>query len=268
MGERYRLAGAGSAALVGSTGFVGGNLVAARDFDVAVGSVGVNQLAGRDFDVVVFSAAKAEKWRINQDPEADLAHIRALEAVLRSFTTRRLVLISTVDVYGNPDGVDEATAVVTEGLHPYGLHRYHLEEFARTIHEAVTVVRLPGLFGPGLKKNVVFDLFTDYRVEALNPGTLAQYYDLSRAADDIEIAIAADLPLVNFATEAVSTERVAREVFGRELPEWTGGAPIVYDMRTRHADRFGRPEGSHHLMDADEVLDRLRAFVKRWETDA
>jgi nucleoside-diphosphate-sugar epimerase len=268
MSERHRLAGVGNAALVGATGFVGGNLLAARDFDVAVGSAGVGELKGGHFDVVVFSAARAEKWRINQDPEADLAHMRDLEAVLRSFATRRLVLISTVDVYADPAGVDEATPVDTDGLHSYGLHRYRLEEFARNVHEDVTVVRLPGLFGPGLKKNVVFDLLTDNRVEALNPGTSVQYYDLTRAANDIEVAIAADLPLVNFATEAVSTERVAREIFGRELPEWTGGAPVEYDMRTRHAYRFGRPEGSQYLMDADEVLDRLRAFVAREEADA
>lgn len=248
-----------TSALIGYTGFVGSNLLRSRPFDDLFNSANVHEAAGRSYDEVVFSAAKAEKWRINQDPETDAAHIAELERILESFQTSRLVLISTVDVYGTPVDVDEDTVVETEGLHPYGLHRLRLEEFARTRFDDVLVVRLPGLFGPGIKKNVIFDLMNDNNVDRIHPGGEFQYYDLRRLADDIEVARVARLELVNLATEPVSTARIAREAFGVELDVPENGAAGRYDMRTRYSGLWGRDDG--YLASADDVVQAVTSFV-------
>ncbi|MFK4115534.1 hypothetical protein ACI2K6_12975 [Microbacterium sp. NPDC006705] len=247
-------------ALIGYTGFVGGNLRAARKFDALYNSSNVADAAGRAFDEVVFSAAKAEKWRINQEPERDAAHIAELEGILSSFEARRLVLISTVDVYRDPVAVDEATVPETEGLHAYGLHRLQLEQFARERFDEVLIVRLPGLFGPGIKKNVIFDLLNDNNIDRIHPDGEFQYYDLTRLADDLDIARAAGLELVNLATEPVSTRRVATEVFGRDLTAPDGVSAGRYDMRTRHGEVWGRHDG--YLASASEVVDAIDAFVQ------
>lgn len=246
-------------ALIGYTGFVGSNLLRSRPFDELYNSVNVREIAGRQFDEVYFAAAKAEKWRINQDPAGDLAHIRELEEILASIRTGRLVLISTVDVYGHPVEVDEATEPQTEGLHPYGLHRLQLEEFARRAVPGALVVRLPGLFGPGIKKNVIFDLIHDNSVDRIHPDGQFQYYDLSRLAGDIEVAQRHGVELINMATEPVPTTRLASEVFGRDLVAPEGATAGRYDMRTRHADLWGRDDA--YLASADEVVDAVRAFV-------
>lgn len=61
------------------------------------------------------------------------------------------MLISTVGVYKNPNGVDEDTPIDTDGLQPYGQNRYYLEQFIQDNFD-VTIIRLSGLFGNGLKK--------------------------------------------------------------------------------------------------------------------
>lgn len=248
-------------ALVGSTGFVGGNLLDSRSFDQVFHSSDVHEMANQHFDEVVFSAAKAEKWRINQDPDRDRVHIDQLESILTSFRTERLVLISTVDVYRVPVDVDEDTAVPEPGLHAYGAHRAELEAFCRDHFDDLLIVRLPGLFGPGIKKNVIYDLLHDNNVAAIDHRGTFQYYDLRRLAADLETAGSAGLTLLNIATEPVSTGRVARECFDVDFTnEPAGSTPGRYDMRSLHASEFGGSDG--YLYSAEQVLADLGSFVK------
>src|SRR5947209_1521880 len=100
-----------ASALIGHTGFVGGNLARQRRFDEFYNSRNVEQIAGRAFDLVVCSGAPAEKWRANQNPEADRVCLDRLWSALRLVSARKVILISTIDVYAAPVGVDEADDV-------------------------------------------------------------------------------------------------------------------------------------------------------------
>jgi hypothetical protein len=124
-----------------------------------------------------------------------------------------------------------------------------------------TVVRLPGLFGPGLKKNVVFDLLHGNRLDAIQPESIFQFYPLSRLWKDVETLREAGVRLVHLATEPTSVRRVAREGFGVELEERSEPQPVRYDVRTKHAGVFGRR--GPYVLDAFEVLLALRDFVER-----
>ncbi len=249
-----------NSALIGYTGFVGGNLLQQRPFDALYNSANILDVAGRHFDEVYFSAAKAEKWRINQDPDSDARHIAELEGILSSFTAKRLILISTVDVYPRPIEVDEETVVDEEGLHPYGLHRLRLERFVTARFEHTHVLRLPGLFGPGIKKNVIYDLLHNNNVDRIHADGEFQYYDLRRLERDVRRAIDARIPLINLATAPVSTRALAREAFGLEFDNRPDGAtPGRYDMRSVHSAEWGGRGG--YLYDRDEVLADLRDFV-------
>lgn len=244
-------------ALIGYTGFVGGNLAAQRPFDELYNSSNIDSIAGREFDTVVVSAARAEKWKANLDPEADRAHIDELEGHLRSFSCERLVLISTVDVYATPIGVDETTPIELEGLHAYGRNRYLLEQAAAAMHPT-TVLRLPGLFGPGLKKNVIFDLLNDNNVEKIHALGSFQYYDLAHVADDVDRAVAAGRALTNIVSEPIVTRDLAREVFGLDFDNAPEGVnPASYDVRTVYPG-----DGTAHYSYARQtVLSELEAFV-------
>jgi nucleoside-diphosphate-sugar epimerase len=165
-------------ALVGWTGFVGGAL-APRVRPVArFRSTDIDQLAQADVDEVVCAGAPAEKWRANAEPEADWAGIsRLIDALDRSAATS-CVLVSTVDVYADSRGADESTPADTAQEQAYGRHRALLEEFVTGRFDDVLIVRLPGMFGPGLKKNLVFDLIHQPEARFAHESSTFQFYDV------------------------------------------------------------------------------------------
>jgi len=243
-------------ALIGCTGLVGGTLLACRSFAAAYRSTTIEGIAGRTFDRIYCAGAPAEKWRANRDPDADRANLRRLVDAVSKARARKLVLISTVDVFGDPRRVteyDEPTDAT-----PYGRHRLELETTLASRFDTL-VVRLPGLFGAGLKKNVVYDFLHGNQLEKIDARGSFQFYDLARLARDLDSAEEACLRLVHLATEPVTVGRVAREAFGIECRNVLAGTPAAYDVRTEHATVFGR--GGPYVATADEVLAGLRAFV-------
>lgn len=246
-------------ALIGYTGFVGGNLLRQAHFDDRFRSTDIASIAGRRYDLLVCAGAPAEKWKANADPAADMASLRRLMDALDGVRAERVVLVSTVDVYPAPRGVDEDTVLDPDEGQPYGRHRLLLERFVAERFDTL-VVRLPGLYGQGLKKNIVFDLLNDNLVERIDPAAVFQFYGLHRLWSDIGIALESGLPLVNFATEPVAVADVARHAFARALEPKAGGPAASYDVRTRHAALFGGRDG--YLESRAEVLDGIAAYVR------
>lgn len=144
-------------ALVGYTGFVGSNICAHGTFDGLYNSKNIESAYGSSPDLLIYSGLRAEKYLANNDPEADLEQIKIAEANISRIAPKKLVLISTIDVFKNPVGVDENTAIDTEGLHAYGYNRYLLETWVRDNYPDALIVRLPGLFGVNIKKNFIYD---------------------------------------------------------------------------------------------------------------
>lgn len=94
----------------------------------------------------------------NREPEADRQQIDTLIERLEGVRTQRFVLISTIAVLADlAAGDDESTKAFQEDL-AYGRNRRILEAFCETHFDDYLVVRLPALFGPGLRKNFIFDL--------------------------------------------------------------------------------------------------------------
>lgn len=248
-------------ALIGHTGFVGGNLDDQADFDDRFNSSNIEEIRNRRYRRVACAGAPGEKWRANRDPERDAASVRRLTHCLADAEIAQLVLVSTVDVYPDPVDVDEETPVEESRLHPYGLHRLRLERFCRD-RFPTTVVRLPGLFGPGLKKNVVYDLLTDQYLDRASPESVYQFYDLRRLWADVERVLERGWPLVNFATEPVSVAELARTAFGREFENPDAPEPARYDVRSRYAGELGGEDG--YMLSSDEVLRDLSRFVEDW----
>lgn len=246
-------------ALIGQTGFVGSNLLAQRHFDAAFNSTTIDRIHGRSFDLLFCAGARAEKWKANRDPDADRAGIYRLMDSLETVRCERAILISTVDVFSAPLGVDEDAPVDRASATPYGRHRYELEQFFVDRFDTL-IVRLPGLFGPGLKKNVVYDFLHGDNVDAIVATSMFQFYDLADLADDIDTALRSNLRLLHCATEPFSVAELARNVFDREFRNSPPGVvPAWYDLRSRHAELFGGLGG--YLRSKTQVIDGLRRFV-------
>lgn len=245
-----------STALIGYTGFVGGTLLRQHRFDALFNSKNIDQIAGQRFDSIVCAGAPAEKWKANENPEADWRALERLTKQLCQAEAERLILISTVDVYSQPTEVTEADEPA--GATPYGAHRHALE---KTLAERfpTLVVRLPALFGTGLKKNAVYDLLNGNQVDRIDSRACYQFYGLERLWADIKTADCAGLELVNFATEPVSIGEVVREAFGGDFQNEVSATPARYDIRTQHSHLFGGTGG--YIESRLEVLEGLRRFV-------
>ncbi len=144
-------------ALVGYTGFVGSNLAAAHAFAGLYNSKNIDQAADTRPDLLVYAGVRAEKFLANQMPEKDLKMVQEAFDNIQKIKPRRLVLISTIDIYKNPVEVDEDSPIETEGLHPYGYNRYLLEQWVREAYPDALIVRLPGLYGKNIRKNFIYD---------------------------------------------------------------------------------------------------------------
>ena len=114
-------------ALIGHTGFVGSNLLRRRDFDATYNSSSIGDIDGRRFDAVVCAGAAGVKWWANQNPGEDRVRIEGLMRHLDTIEASHFTLVSTVDVYDTPVGVDEDDEPSPDRLHPYGRNRLMLE---------------------------------------------------------------------------------------------------------------------------------------------
>ena len=144
-------------ALVGYTGFVGSNIYAAGKIDAAYNSKNIEDAYGTCPDLLIYAGLRAEKYLANNAPEKDMELIKQAEENIIKINPKKLVLISTIDVFKVPKDVDEDSAIDTEDLHPYGYNRYQLELWVRENYPDALIIRLPGLFGKNIKKNFIYD---------------------------------------------------------------------------------------------------------------
>jgi nucleoside-diphosphate-sugar epimerase len=249
-------------ALIGYTGFVGGNLKAQHEFTDLFNTQNIAGIEGREFDVVVSAATPAEMWKANQDPSTDMASIQSLMDHLSTIKTKQFVLISTICNYASPIDVDEDSDLDTPHATPYGVHRTRLENFCRERFPKLLIVRLPGLFGQGLKKNAIYDFIHQNQIEKIDSRGVYQFYNLGHIWDDIQTALDHSLSLVNFATEPISVAEVAKQAFDIDFNQETlpDQKLPLFDMRTKHADVYGHQGG--YIASKSEVLADIKVFVE------
>jgi dTDP-4-dehydrorhamnose reductase len=249
-----------SNALIGHSGFVGSTLLKQSSFESLYRSSDISLIAGRSFDTVVCAGAPAQKWIANREPVADREKIDGLIAHLDSMTCKTFILISTVDVFKTPQGVYEATPVDEEGLHAYGLHRRLLEKFVENRFPDHLIVRLPGLVGPGLRKNVIFDFLNDNNLHMIDSRGVFQFYPMVNLWYDIQIALKAGLKLVHLTAEPISVADVSAQGFGRQFEQSQANNPATYDLRTRYADLFGALAGYQYSR--RETVQAIRSYAQ------
>lgn len=144
--------------LVGYTGFVGSNLVNQTQFDAVFNTLNINDAFESCPDLLIYAGIRAEKFLANTEPERDFNIILNAIENIQKIKPKRIVLISTVDVYPNPISVDEYTSIDDEEGQAYGKNRHYLEKWVEQNFTDYLIVRLPALFGKNLKKNFIYDL--------------------------------------------------------------------------------------------------------------
>jgi sugar phosphate isomerase/epimerase len=232
-------------ALIGWTGFVGLELLKHLSDCDLYNSSNISSLASKSYGCIYFAGLPAEKWKINQAPEADQANLRNILRVLDTVSADRFVLISTVDVLDAT--VPQAEDGTVWATHPYGVHRRQMEEYVARRYADHLILRLPGLFGRGLKKNVLYDLLHDNQVDQISLGSTFQWYGIGSLYDDIQRC--AGLRCVHLVSPPIETSVIVRRFFPGAACK---GARVV-SYQLRHGDGYWTSE--------EAVLAEMDAWI-------
>ena len=243
--------------IIGGSGFVGSNFIRANP---TVELISREALYGAktaiECDRLIIAAPSAEKWKANMDPSSDWENITELtESVCSRFQPREILLFSTIDVYGSASNCDEQSQ--TRPDNPYGQHRSWLEKRLCDRFRNITVVRLPGLFGNGLKKNALYDI-THNRVELisrLNPRSTFQWVPIDWAIKKSLEFMREGVEVVNLVSEPVPVEDLvfAEQSWKSHLS--TANPLVSYSIRTIRAD-------GDYFMRGKEVIRRIQVWSK------
>lgn len=144
-------------AIVGYTGFVGQNLCLSHPFEYKYNSKNITDSFGTDPDILVYAGIRAEMFTANHFPEQDLANIKEAIENIKKINPKKLVLISTISVYPVFEG-DEKTFIDEKEGTAYGRNRHYLEKWVEENFNDYLIVRLPALYGVGIKKNFIYDI--------------------------------------------------------------------------------------------------------------
>lgn len=245
-------------AIIGHTGFVGGTLHDSIPNAECFNSSNIEDIAGASFDIIICSGLCAAKWWINENAEVDLRSMLRLQECLERVTKcNYFVLISTIDVYDVtvPYQTEEPSHLAS---HAYGIHRFKMESWATRVFEKCTILRLPGLFGLGLKKNIIYDMLNDRLIDSICASHAFQWYDMRDLFDDVVTTLSKDASGVyNLFTEPVTTAELVQAAFPEYWPivsKNTSEKPNVYCVKTQHA-----PSG--WVSDKASVLKKIQSFV-------
>jgi nucleoside-diphosphate-sugar epimerase len=244
--------------VVGASGFIGGHLSSRYRKIRKYGRENISELAADKSDLVVIAAAPATKWLANSDPINDLNNINGLIESLKCIEEKECVLISTIDVFPVNTSFDERDSLPLDHPEPYGANRGHLERQLAKFLPNLHIIRLPGMYGPGLKKNLIFDLMNGKPKPVINSTSKFQFYDVRSLPAHIALCLDNEINVLNLATEPISVFEIYEYCFNIKAPEFA--VPRVeYKMVTRHSYELGGRE-ENYLISKDEVL----VGIKRW----
>lgn len=253
-------------AIVGYTGFVGSNLLQFYKFDYFYNSKNFIEAKNMEFDEIYFCGVPAVKWYANKFPDEDKCVIENIKSVLKTIKVKKIILISTIDVYEYTNsGVDEDYDCDIFNNHTYGSNRYLFENFVKKQFDNYHIVRLPALFGKGLKKNIIFDLLNNNQIENISKDTLFQWYDLNWLKNDIDLIIKNDIKICNLFTEPLPTLDIIK-LFDLPIEEFKNKSKLIYNVKTKYSNIFDSSvEG--YIRDKESVLHNLRLFLKFQKID-
>lgn len=244
-------------ALIGSTGFVGSHLQKDFEFSHNFNSSNIAEIQNLRTDLLICAGLPAEKWKANTDPESDWSNMAKLAQYISSVFAEKAILISTIDVYQPAWEVTEDNKPNFDGEAAYGRNRAWFESFFTSQFPNTIVIRLPGLFGHGLKKNFIFDLMNKRRdlISNVHRDSEFQFYNIHGIWNLINLCIKNEIPLLNVATEPVKAQEIAG-IFNFSLQE--SKEKVLYRMQSKHFDKFDGSNGFLHSK--KEILESISEF--------
>jgi len=213
-----------SIGIIGSTGFVGSTIRQHFDFNLFYGRNNLNQLINQRFDLLVCAAPTGNRIEVQNNCIIDLESTLYLIDHLRKAKPDYFVLIGTVDAVAKPNS-------------RYGLNRKILEGWVKSNLTNYSIIRLPILIHPNLKKNILFDIKNNLYTEKINLDTVNQYYDLTKLHQDIKYAIKNKIKELNLVSEPISNREIIENFPPQSIIGQTPGPVQYYNIEPYHSSK-------------------------------
>jgi sugar phosphate isomerase/epimerase len=199
--------------LIGHTGFIGSNLKDKMFFTDYYNSINISEIKNKKYDEVYCCGLPGSKWIANKYPDDDNNKIAILLTYIKTIKCNKFILISTIDVYDNKDNTNENTKININMLDIYGKNRIIFEKEIIKIFNNYSIFRLGALYGKYLKKNIIFDLLNQNRINHINPNSYFQWYNVSNILNDIYLY--KNHKIINLFSKPVLTKNICN-LFGYE----------------------------------------------------
>lgn len=158
--------------LIGHTGFIGSILKSNLKNYKLFNSKNINSIRKKNFKEIICAGLPASKWKANKNPNKDTVNLNYLMRNLVSIKSDLFILISTIDVHNDRE--------------TYGKNRKKLEIFIKKKFSDYLIIRLPAVFGKGIKKNILYDLLNNNQISKINKDDKYQWFDLSFLYKEIQ----------------------------------------------------------------------------------
>ena len=171
----------------------------------------------REYSTVYVAAPSGNRIWASQNPGFDQASTGLLIRNLLVTKCKRIVLISTGDTQVRPDT-------------GYGKNRLELENAIRGHFENHYIIRLPGLIGNDITKNILYDIKhkTEW-VSAINGAVKQQWYPLDDLKHDIPKIINGDERVVNLGSEPILNQNIVNQFSDTTNVNFESG--VDYDLK-------------------------------------
>jgi UDP-glucose 4-epimerase len=238
-----------TALVTGAAGFIGTAVVralTAAGYTVRIAGTGSRsdpltpeRIAALDgFELLVHCAGGSSVGASLQDPLGDFEKTvppvaRLLEHVRTRMPGARVVLVSSAAVYGDAEQLPTSETCRIAPLSPYGSHKRMCEElclsYGRNHGVASVIVRLFSVYGPGLRKQLLWDACRKARAgDVTFAGTGNEERDWLHVDDAASLILAAAshaAPEVTIVNGASGTAVRVRDVVGQICRELGAPAP-------------------------------------------
>lgn len=243
--------------LIGYTGFVGSYLMNHYKPKYTFSSANINQITNNNYDTVICCGVSAKKWYANKYPDEDIANINKLLDNIKDIKCNKFVLISTIDVYPNSNSCqNENDCIGSDNNHPYGKNRLYVENFVKSTFTNHHIIRLPGLFGFGLRKNIIYDLINNNNPN-VDPKSIFQWYDLNWLYEDINYVIENNISLINLFTEPIVTKDILDIFADYNINKYNSvDTSVIYNLTTKYTN-------TKYWKSKKSVMSALESYIKK-----
>lgn len=253
-------------ALIGYNGFVGSNLKKKIKFHKLYNSLNIKEIKNHFFAEVYCAAPHGIKFWANKNPKKDKKIILDLIESLKKVRCKRFIHISTLDVYPhNKKKLNESYNIFDSKTNSYGENRKLIEKFIISNFKNYLILRLPALFGEGLKKNALFDLLNKKQIKT-NPNSIFQWYNLEYLSKHINILKKNRIKVINLVSAPISFREIILffktkniKILNNKNLKFNSGKLLNYNLYTKYSSLLRQK--SNYIFSKQEILKQLLDFI-------